>query len=62
MDDLRTGACFVLFSFTAFIVLYYYVDEIVIVPVQDGGKENVNNYHVDVSGGHGGNYGGGGGE
>jgi hypothetical protein len=47
--------------FTAIIVLYCYVDEIVMVPVQDSGKKNVNNYQIDASGGHGGTYGGGGG-
>jgi hypothetical protein len=39
-------------SFTALIVLYCYIVEIVMVPVQDGGKKNVNNYNVDARGGH----------
>jgi hypothetical protein len=48
-----------MFSFTALIVLYFYVDEIVMVPVQDGGKKNVNNYVIDASGESGGTFGGG---
>jgi hypothetical protein len=50
---------FVMLSFTALIILYCYVDEIVMGPVQDGGKKNVTNYFIDASGGRGGTFGGG---